>query len=76
MAFVAMEAFKQIMELKGIRPAVLCDRLGIKSNVLSERFKQKNVSVSKLNEMARMVDYKVVLVPRDSRTPEGGYEIE
>lgn len=76
MAFVAMEAFKLVMELKGIRPAVLCDRLGIKSNVLSERFKQKNVSVSKLNEMARMVDYKVVLVPRDSRTPEGGYEIE
>jgi hypothetical protein len=73
---IAMEAVKEIMKLKDIRPAVLCDRLKIKSNVLSERFKQKNVSVEKLNDMLRAMDYKVVAVPRDSRLPEGGYEIE
>jgi hypothetical protein len=73
---IAMEAVKEIMKLKDIRPAVLCDRLKIKSNVLSERFKQKNVSVEKLNDMLRAMDYKVVVVPRDSRIPEGGYEIE
>jgi hypothetical protein len=73
---IAMEAVKEIMKLKEIRPAVLCDRLKIKSNVLSERFKQKNVSVEKLNDMLRAMDYKVVVVPRDTRLPEGGYEIE
>jgi hypothetical protein len=73
---IAMEAVKEIMKLKDIRPAVLCDRLKIKSNVLSERFKQKNVSVEKLNDMLRAMDYKVVVVPRDSRIPEGGFEIE
>ena len=73
---IAMEAVKEIMKLKEIRPAVLCDRLKIKSNVLSERFKQKNVSVEKLNDMLRAMDYKVVVVPRDARIPEGGYEIE
>lgn len=73
---VAMEAVKEIMKLKDIRPAVLCDRLKIKSNVLSERFKQKNVSVEKLNDMLRAMDYKVVVVPRDTRLPEGGFEIE
>jgi hypothetical protein len=73
---IAMEAVKEIMKLKDIRPAVLCDRLKIKSNVLSERFKQKNVSVEKLNDMLRAIDYKVVVVPRDTRVPEGGYEIE
>ena len=73
---IAMEAVKEIMKLKDIRPAVLCDRLKIKSNVLSERFKQKNVSVEKLNDMLRAMDYKVVVVPRESRIPEGGYEIE
>lgn len=72
----AMEAVRAIMEAKGLRPAVLCDRLNIKSNVLSERFKQKNVSVEKLNEMLRAMDYKVVIVPRETRIPEGGYEIE
>jgi hypothetical protein len=73
---IAMEAVKEIMKLKDIRPAVLCDRLKIKSNVLSERFKQKNVSVEKLNDMLRAMDYKVVVVPRETRIPEGGYEIE
>lgn len=73
---IAMEAVKEIMKLREIRPAVLCDRLKIKSNVLSERFKQKNVSVEKLNDMLRAMDYKVVVVPRDTRIPEGGFEIE
>ena len=73
---IAMEAVKEIMKLKDIRPAVLCDRLKIKSNVLSERFKQKNVSVEKLNDMLRAMDYKVVVVPREARVPEGGFEIE
>ena len=73
---IAMEAVKEIMKLKDIRPAVLCDRLKIKSNVLSERFKQKNVSVEKLNDMLRAMDYKVVVVPRDTRIPEGGFEVE
>ncbi|MBQ4121515.1 MAG: hypothetical protein IJD35_05830 [Clostridia bacterium] len=73
---IAMEAVKEVMKLKEVRPAMLCDRLGIKSNVLSERFKQKNVSVSKLNEMLRLMDYKVVVVPRETRVPEGGFEVE
>ena len=73
---IAMEAVKAIMKAKEIKPAVLCARLNIKSNVLSERFKQKNVSVEKLNEMLRAMDYKVVIVPRESRVPDGGYEIE
>lgn len=73
---IAMKALKEVMELRGIRPAVLCGRLGIKSNVLSERFKQKNVSVSKLNEMLRPMDYKIVIIPRETRIPEGGFEIE
>lgn len=73
---IAMEALKEVMKLRDVRPAALCDRLGIKSNVLSERFKQKNVSVTKLNEMLKSMDYKIVVVPRDSRTPEGGFEVE
>lgn len=72
----AMEAVKEVMKIRDVRPAVLADRLGIKSNVLSERFKQKNVSVSKLNEMLRLMDYKVVIVPRGTRLPDDGFEVE
>lgn len=37
----ATEALREVMRIKEIKPSILCDRLGIKSNVLSERFKQK-----------------------------------
>ena len=73
---LAMQALREVMKIKEVRPSVLADRLGVKSNVLSERFKLKNVSMSKLNEMARLLDYKVVLVPRETRLPEGGFEVE
>ena len=73
---IAMEAVKEVMKLKEVRPAMLCDRLGIKSNVLSERFKQKNVSVSKLNEMVRLMDYRVVLVPSDKPLDDDCIEVE
>ena len=73
---IAMEAVKEVMKIQEVRPAVLCDRLGIKSNVLSERFKQKNVSIEKLNDMLRAMDYKVVIVPRDAKVPENGFEVE
>lgn len=72
----ATKALKEVMEMRGVKPAVLCDRLDIKSNVLSERFKQENISVAKLNEMLKALDYKIIVVPRDVRLPDGGIEIE
>ena len=69
-------ALKEVMKLREVKPAVLCDRLNIKSNVLSERFKQENISVAKLNEMLKVMDYKIVVVPRDARVSDGGIEIE
>jgi transcriptional regulator with XRE-family HTH domain len=73
---VTMDAVKEIMKRKGVRPSDLCEGLGIKSNVLSERFKQKNVSVSKLNEMLRLMNYKIVLTPDDKELDEDSIEVE
>ena len=57
---IAMEAVKEIMKRKEVRPSTISEALGIKSNVLSERFKQKNVSVSKLNEVKQVQhDYRL-----------------
>ena len=72
----SMDAFKEIMKAKDLRPTDVCEKLGIKSNVLSERFKQKNVSITKLNEMLDVADDKIVIVPKDSPVPEDGYEVE
>ena len=73
---ITMEAVKEIMKRKEVRPSTISEALGIKSNVLSERFKQKNVSVSKLNEMVRLMDYRVVLVPSDKPLDDDCIEVE
>lgn len=72
----AMEGVRKIMKLREITPAVLRGRLGIeKSNVLSQRFTQKNVSVGVLNEMVRAMGYKVVLVPVEEQVSKNSIEI-
>lgn len=71
-----MDAYKEIMKIKELRPTDICDQLGIKSNVLSERFKQKNISVTKLNEMLSIAGYKILLVPQETEVAEGSFEVE
>ena len=71
-----MDAYKEIMKIKELRPTDICEQLGIKSNVLSERFKQKNISVTKLNEMLSIAGYKILLVPQDTEVSEGVFEVE
>ena len=70
-----MSAVREIMKLQEVKSSMLCDRLGIKSNVLSERFKQENISITKLNEMLKAMDYKIILVPRNTRLPENSFEV-
>ena len=52
------------------------DKLKVKSNVLSERLSQDNISIVKLDEMLRLMDYKIVIVPRETREQEGWYRVE
>lgn len=71
----ATDIIRDIMEKKEVKPSMLADRLKIKNNTLSERMTQKNLSVLKLSEMLRAMDYKIIVVPRNARVPEEGYEL-
>jgi transcriptional regulator with XRE-family HTH domain len=70
------DAIKTVMERKGVTQAALCSRLGVKQQTMSMRMTQDNMSIGKANEMLRAMDYKVVILPREARIPEGGYEVE
>ena len=72
----AAQSVKEILNRNNTKQAALADRLGIKPAILSSRLKQDNISIDKLNEMLRVLDYKIVILPRDARIPEGGIEIE
>lgn len=54
----------------------MADRLEKYPRLISERLSQDNISIQKLKEMLRVLDYKVVLIPRDTTTPKDGYEVE
>ncbi len=69
-------ALRSIMEAKEITVSSLASRMGKSSRLVCERIGQNNISIAKLNEMLRLMDYKIVLVPREARMPEGGFEIE
>ena len=69
-------AIREIMKSQSVGVNKLADRLGIKQNVLSMRLKQKNMGIVLVGEMLRLLDYKIILVPRETRVPEGGFEVE
>lgn len=73
------EIVSKIMKDQGITNAELAAKLDLTQATLWDRLNPKktnNMTVKKLGEMLKMLDYKVVVVPRKSRIPEGGYEVE
>ena len=75
----AREIIKLIMEKQEVSNACMADRLNITQAALWDRLNNKKVRdipVSLLSEMLRALDYKVVIVPRSSRLPSDGYEVE
>lgn len=73
------EILKKIMEDIGWGNAELAKRLGVSNATVWERLNNKNVKdipVSLLSNMVRVMGYKVIAVPNDARLPKGGYEVD
>ena len=73
---LAMEAVREIMRIKDVRPAELYNQLGIASNAFCNRMQRKNVSTAVLNEMVKPLGYKLVLVPDWTTDPEDSFTID
>lgn len=74
------DCVKQVMEDMNVSNAELAGRLGVTQATLWDRLNNKKVksglSAALVSEMLRAMDYKVIVVPRSSRIPAGGYELE
>lgn len=71
-----MEVVKRIMKMKHVKPSDMCKFLNVKSNVLSERFKQQNISLKLLNDMIKPLGYKVIIVPDNKLLEDDEFEVE
>lgn len=73
------EIVKEIMKEQGVTNAQMADKLNITQAALWDRInsnKVKDIPLSTLGEMLRALDYKIQIVPRDSRLPEKGYKVD
>ena len=70
------EAVREIMKIKNVGVNQLADKMGKSPRLVSERLSQENISVRKLNEMLRLMDYKILLVPREAQTHAECFKIE
>lgn len=70
---------KEVMKIKDLSNADLAKRLNVSNATIWERLNNKNVKdipVSLLAQMLRAMDYKVMVVPNNTRTPTDSFEIE
>lgn len=70
------DAVREVMKIKEIGVNQMADRLGKSPRLVSERLSQQNISITKLNEMLKVMDYKILIVPRSTRVPSDGFEVE
>lgn len=70
------EAVRRIMEEQGVGVAQVAKRMDKTSRLVCDRLAMDNISIVKLNELLRVLDYKAVIIPQDAKVPKGGYEIE
>ena len=73
------DILKEVMTTKSLSNAELAKRLNVSNATIWERLNNKNVKdipVSLMTTMLRAMDYKVIVVPANTRLPEGGYEVE
>lgn len=77
------EIIKDIMKKLNITNSTLANRLGITQAALWDRIDtqprkgkpRKDIPVSLLSEMVKAMDYKVIVVPSQTRVPPDGYVI-
>lgn len=77
------EIIKDIMNKQDITNAILAGRLKITQAALWDRIDtqprkgkpRKDIPVSLLSEMVRVMDYKIMIVPSNTRLPKDSYVI-
>ena len=73
------KAVRKIMERKGIGTKQMADMLGSNMQMVVDRLsegKGTNISIEKLNEFLRLLDYKIILMPKEEECREGWYEVD
>ena len=75
----AKTVVRDIMAKKGVGTNALADMIGKPARLVSDRLsmdKSDNISVGKLEEMLRVMGYKIVIMPREERMDSEWYKVD
>ena len=70
---------KKIMEEQSVSNAELAHKVSVKPTAMWDRLnnaKSKDLNVSLLSSMVRVLGYKIQIVPVNKKLPDGGFEVE
>ena len=73
------EIVKTIMEQQSVSNAELAHKVNVKPTAMWDRLNNtnsKDLNVSLLNDMVRVLGYKIQVVPSTCKTPDGGFKVE
>ena len=70
------EAVRKIMANDGIGVKVLSDRMGKSMRMVSDRLRQDNISIEKLNEIVQAMGYEIILAPYSTPITDKMFKIE
>lgn len=73
------EIVKTIMSSQSISNADIAHKLSVKPTAMWDRLnntKTKDLNVSLLSAMVRVLGYKIQIVPMNKQLPDGGFEVE
>lgn len=77
---LAKAIIRAIMDSKGIGMVKMAEMLGfgypMKVTNRLETVKSRNISTDKLDEMVRVLGYKVIVVPEEVQMKDGWYEVD
>ena len=69
---------KTLMNQDGLKNAALAERLGLTAQAMWDRLnnkKHKSIGVDTAVDILKAMDYKLVVMPRGARMPEGAVEV-
>ena len=73
---IIYNAVREVMKLRRMRLIDVAERLGVRASLIADRLGQENISIGKLEDILRVMDYKIAIVPKEAKLPDGAIYIE
>ena len=69
------EIIRNIIEENGLKYSFIASKLNINRTTLHQRLVQNNISINKLNEILKILKFKIIIVPENTEMKDEWFEV-